>query len=58
MRRRFSARLLQYHILAHGQSELALQGGFNGGQADLAIALRAMTVTAGEIRAGDMHGKI
>ena len=58
MRRRFSARLLQHHILAHRQAELALQGGFNGGQANLAIALRAMPVTAGEIRAGDMHGKI
>jgi hypothetical protein len=48
MRRRLGARIGKRKVLAHDELEHAAQRGLDRGDADLAVALRPVTVAAGE----------
>ena len=58
VRGRFGQRPFEPHIVAHGETKGADQPGLDRGDADFAIALRAMPVAHGEQRAVGENGKI
>src|SRR5215813_6522625 len=58
MRWRFGERPFEAHIVANREPEGANEPGLNGGDANLTVALRAMSIAHGKKRAIIENGKI
>ena len=55
---RFAAGPFQFHVLAHGELQLATETGLDSRLVNLAIALRGMTVAGLKERTGNMNRNV